>query len=105
VIDYILPIAATKKFGGTKAGVWGGIIGTIAGVIFLGPFGVIIGPLAGAIIGDLIGGNRMKSALKSGFGNFLGFVISTLMKIGLCIAMAVPIVGDIFQSVKGLITG
>lgn len=79
--DYALPIAATKKFGGTRSGVIGGMIGTIAGVILPIPFGIVVGPLLGAIIGDLYGGNRIKDAMKSGFGSFLGFLVATGVKV------------------------
>lgn len=79
--DYALPIAATKKFGGTKAGVIGGMIGVVAGIILPIPFGIVVGPLLGAIIGDLYGGNHIKSAFKSGFGSFLGFVVATSIKV------------------------
>ncbi|NQZ77486.1 MAG: DUF456 domain-containing protein [Ekhidna sp.] len=79
--DYLLPIAATKKFGGTRAGVIGGMIGTILGIILPIPMGIILGPLLGAIIGDLYGGNRIKAAFKSGFGSFLGFVTATGLKL------------------------
>ncbi|MEM0940271.1 MAG: DUF456 domain-containing protein [Bacteroidota bacterium] len=81
VLDYILPAAATRRFGGTKAGMIGGMIGTIAGVVLPIPFGIILGPLLGAIIGDLYGGNRLKSAFKSGFGSFLGFLAATFLKL------------------------
>ncbi len=81
VADYALPIAATKKFGGTKAGVIGGMIGIVAGIILPIPFGIIIGPLLGAIIGDLYGGNHIRSAFKSGFGSFLGFLVATSIKV------------------------
>ncbi|WP_424962988.1 DUF456 domain-containing protein [Ekhidna sp.] len=81
VADYVLPVAATKKFGGTKAGVVGGMIGMVAGVLLPIPFGIILGPLLGAIIGDLYGGNRIKSAFKSGFGSFLGFLAATGLKL------------------------
>ncbi len=79
--DYALPVAATKKFGGTKAGVIGGMIGIVAGIILPIPFGIIIGPLLGAIIGDLYGGNHIRSAFKSGFGSFLGFLVATFIKV------------------------
>lgn len=81
VADYILPVAATKKFGGTKAGVIGGMIGTVAGVLLPIPFGIVLGPLLGAIIGDLYGGNRIRSAFRSGFGSFLGFLLATSLKL------------------------
>lgn len=81
VADYLLPVAATKKFGGTKAGVVGGMIGTIAGVILPIPFGIVLGPLVGAIIGDVIGGNRIQAAMRSGLGSFMGFLLATSFKV------------------------
>ncbi|MFA7717888.1 MAG: DUF456 domain-containing protein, partial [Candidatus Absconditabacterales bacterium] len=35
LIDYIIPIRGTKKFGGTKSGVRGSVIGLIVAVIIL----------------------------------------------------------------------
>jgi len=91
VLDYVLPAAATRKFGGTKAGMISGMIGTIAGVILPIPFGIILGPLLGAIIGDLYGGNQIKSAFKSGFGSFLGFLAATSIKLLYAIILGVVI--------------
>src|SRR5690606_35260048 len=34
VLDYTVPIAATKKMGGSKYGIWGLILGLIIGIIF-----------------------------------------------------------------------
>lgn len=91
VLDVLMPAAATKKFGGTKAGVWGGLIGTIVGIIVPIPLGLIWGPLLGAIVGDLIGGNRIRAAVKSGFGSFLGFVVATALKVIFSVIMGVTI--------------
>jgi uncharacterized protein len=94
-LDYFLPIAATKKFGGTRAGIWGGIIGTVAGIVLPIPFGIILGPLLGAILGDLIGGNHIRAAIKSGFGTFVGFVAATLLKLGYSLTVALIVVFEI----------
>ncbi|MEO9870177.1 DUF456 domain-containing protein [Ekhidna sp.] len=106
VADYLLPIAATKKFGGTKAGVIGGMIGMVAGVLLPIPFGIILGPLLGAIIGDLYGGNRIRSAFKSGFGSFLGFLLATTIKLTYSIVLGVIIAwkvgGFTFNAIMGM---
>ena len=42
VIEYMLPKWGTQKYGGTKTGQRGALIGTIAGLFVFPPFGLII---------------------------------------------------------------
>jgi len=82
VLDYIIPAQGTKKFGGSKYGVWGTNIGLIVGIIAPIPFGFLIGPFAGAFIGELMYNSKdQKRALKAATGSFLGFLAGTFMKI------------------------
>jgi uncharacterized protein YqgC (DUF456 family) len=88
VIDYMLPILGTKKFGGSNYGINGSMIGLVFGVFF-GPLGIIAGPFLGAFIGELIKNPKdSKKALKAAVGSFIGFLSSTLLKLAVCLVFA-----------------
>ncbi|MBI3232497.1 MAG: DUF456 domain-containing protein [Bacteroidetes bacterium] len=80
VIDYMLPIWFAKKFGATKQGIWGSMIGMVLGIIFT-PVGMILGLLLGAIIGDLIAGRQTHEAAKSGIATFTGTILAIGLKL------------------------
>lgn len=83
-MDYLIPIWGTKKFGGSKAGVWGSIIGLAVG-LFFGPLGFVLGPFLGAFLGEyIIDPNDFKRALKSATGSLIGFLIGTGLKLAYC---------------------
>ncbi len=87
-MNYVLPIKLTKKFGGTKMGERGALLGTIVG-LFFGPIGIILGPLLGAFAGEIIvAPTDIKKALKVGLGSFAGFLLSTGLSMIWCLMIA-----------------
>lgn len=82
VLDYIIPVMGTKKFGGSKWGMIGTTVGLLVALIFpiFGFFGIIIWPFVGALVGELINKADKKTALKAAFGSFLGFLTGTFLK-------------------------
>lgn len=87
VIDYAIPIYGTRKFGGSKYGMWGSTIGLLVGLWF-GPVGIIIGPFIGAFIGEWLAHNQTDKAFQAALGSFIGFLFGTLLKLVVCAVMA-----------------
>jgi uncharacterized protein YqgC (DUF456 family) len=53
----------------------------------MGPFGIIIGPLAGAFIGEIMNNQDSSKAMRAALGSFIGFLLSTLLKLIVCVIM------------------
>lgn len=83
ILDNVIPAYGTKKYGGSTYGVWGSILGLIAG-FFFPPMGILIGPIAGAFLGELVGGKTSGQAFRAAWGSFLGFMAGTLLKVIAC---------------------
>jgi uncharacterized protein YqgC (DUF456 family) len=81
VLDYVVPVWGTKRFGGSRAGIWGATLGLIGGIFFMPPAGIILGPFLGALIGELIIGTDSRASVRSAFGSFVGFLLGTGLKL------------------------
>jgi uncharacterized protein len=60
-----------KKFGATRWGAVGGLVGTVIGMFFF-PWGLLLGPMLGVLAGEIIGGQELLPAGKSTWGTLLG---------------------------------
>lgn len=88
VLDYLVPSVGTRRFGGSAWGVWGCLIGGVAGLFLFPPIGLLIGPIAGAFAGELIAGKQSDQAFRAAVGSFLGFLVSTGIKVAVSLIMA-----------------
>ncbi|MFO1443454.1 DUF456 domain-containing protein [Bacillus sp. Bva_UNVM-123] len=81
VADYVANMIGVKKFGGSKAGIWGSTIGIILGPFVIPVLGIILGPFLGAIIAEFVVNKKgWKEAMKIGFGSVIGFISSVVTK-------------------------
>jgi uncharacterized protein len=90
IADYIANMIGIKKYGGSKAGIWGSTIGIIVGPFVIPFLGILIGPFIGAIAAELIFNKRnFTESLKIGFGSVIGFISSVVTKTILQVFMIV----------------
>ena len=88
VLDYVASAYGAKKFGGSRWGIWGSILGGLIGFLVFSIPGMIIGLFGGAFLLEWWKGNRdLPAALKVGGGSLLGFLGGTLMKVILSLLM------------------
>lgn len=86
--DNLLAAWGAKRFGSTRAGIWGAVIGLIIGIFAIPGWGIIVGPFTGALAAEIfIERNNLRQSLKSGVGAFLGSISGVLLKIISGIAM------------------
>ena len=80
-VDFFASAVGTRRFNGSKQAAWGAIIGTILGLLFLGPLGIVIGPFLGAVVSELLRGIPLKQSILVGFGTLVGILGGTILKL------------------------
>lgn len=80
-LDYIVPVSGAKKYGASKSGVWGSVVGMILGIFVIPPWGIILGAFLGACAGELLARRRGAEALRAGWGVFVGVVAGLGIKL------------------------
>ncbi len=86
ILEYVIPSRGTKRFGGSKYGIWGTNIGLVIGIFAPIPFGFIVGPFLGAFVGEMIyNSTDHRRALKAATGSLIGFLASSFISFVVCV--------------------
>jgi uncharacterized protein YqgC (DUF456 family) len=96
-LDYFVPAIEAKRYGASRLGIWGSMIGLLIGLFAFPPLGMFIGGFIGAVAGELLSGREGAKALRAGWGVFLGNLISIGLKMALCGVMTFFYVKAMFQ--------
>lgn len=95
VADYFSNLVGVKRYGGSKAGIWGSTIGLLVGPFVIPVVGIVAGPFLGAVIAELLVHRKsIGEAMKVGYGSLIGFLSSIVVKGAL---QTIMIVYFIFQ--------
>ena len=97
VIDYISQVIGVKKFGASRWGVLGAVIGLIAGLFSFNLIGVIIGPALGAFVFELLlAKKKPDKALRASLGSFWGYLAGSLIKLIIALIMVGLFISRLF---------
>lgn len=81
VMDYIIPLLGAKRYGASKWGVWGSLLGMTIG-IFFSPFAILAGAFIGAVVAEWLVGKKKRDALRAGWGVVMGTILATVLRLG-----------------------
>lgn len=88
LVDLAGTYLGSRYYGAGRAGIWGGVIGSLAG-LFFPPFGFLLGALIGAVLFELVAGRPFKEAARSGLGAFIGTLGGTFLKLVIMVGIGI----------------
>lgn len=97
ILNYVIPARTNRKYGGTRWGSVGSVLGTLGGLFFIPvPFGFLIGVFLGVFIGELLhDASDKKKAWNSTKGALIGFLYGTGFNFIVGLAMFLVVLIDL----------
>jgi uncharacterized protein len=96
-LDFLSAAAGTKRYGGTKWGVVGVLIGGLVGMFFALP-GLILGPLIGGFVFEMAFAKMsLHGATKSTWGTIVGTVAGIAMRLAVSVVMVAIFIFDVLR--------
>lgn len=99
ILEAFFGALLARRYGGSKWGMMGAMIGGTAGAIIGTPLMPVVGTLGGAFLGSFLGamtfefvkGKDHQHAIRVGFGAFLGVISGKITKVFVAVIMVVMI--------------
>lgn len=95
-MSYISALWGAKLTGAGRAGSWGALLGTIAGVFVFPPLGLLLGPLIGAFIGEYIVKKEAGKAAAAGLGAVVGVFSGMFVHLIIALIMFISFLFRVF---------
>jgi uncharacterized protein YqgC (DUF456 family) len=96
VLDTLAPMLGAKRYGASKWGVWGSVVGLLVGMIWFPPFGMILGTFAGAFAGEMLKRQGTGRSLRAAWGVFVGTMLGIVLKLAVSGVIAWFVFAEVF---------
>jgi uncharacterized protein len=91
--DVLGNVIGARRFGAGQAGLWGGAIGSVVGLVLLPPWGFLLGAFAGATGFEALAGRPLPEACPPGVGALLGTLAGVGGKLVIVVVIAIVVIG------------
>lgn len=91
VVELASSWIGARYYGAGRPGLWGGVLGSLLGLILFPPFGFLVGALVGAVLFELLAGRAFNDAVRAGIGAFVGTLGGSVAKVVIMAAIAVVV--------------
>jgi len=95
--DVLGNLIGARRFGAGRAGIWGGVVGSLVGIIVFPPWGFLVGALLGATAAEALAGRPPAEAWRAGIGALLGTLAGVGGKLVVVVVIAVVVVGRLVR--------
>lgn len=96
VLDTLAPVLGAKRYGASKWGVWGSVVGMLVGMIWFPPLGMIVGTFVGALLGETARGRTTRQSLRAAWGVFVGTMLGIVVKLVVSGVIAWYVLREVF---------
>jgi uncharacterized protein len=90
--DLVGNMIGARRFGAGRAGLWGGAIGGVVGLVLLPPWGFLLGAFAGATGFEALAGRPLPEAWRAGVGALLGALAGVGGNLVIVVVIAVVVI-------------
>lgn len=90
--DVLGNLVGARRFGAGRAGIWGGVVGSLVGLIVFPPWGFLVGAFLGAAAFEALGGRPPAEAWRAGAGALLGTLAGVGGKLVVVVVIAVVVI-------------
>lgn len=96
LVEYLGSVLGARFGGGGRYAMWGSLLGGLAGIMLIGPIGLLLGVVIGVLLGALYEGKTLNQAGKTVLFSILGILGAKIIQLILALGVIITFIVTIF---------